>query len=43
MWEGTKDDIMNTNVKELNEFIFASSLMRAAKKIEEEHGDFDTI
>ncbi|QMU29007.1 ABC transporter ATP-binding protein [Adhaeribacter radiodurans] len=43
MWEGTKDDIMNTNIKELNEFIFASSLMRAAKKVDEELGDIQNI
>ncbi|PSR52424.1 ABC transporter ATP-binding protein [Adhaeribacter arboris] len=43
VWEGTKDDIMNTNIKELNEFIFASSLMRAAKKVDEELGDIQNI
>ncbi len=43
MWEGTKDDIMNTGIKELNEFVFASSLMRAAKKVEEEHGDISAL
>lgn len=43
LWEGTKDDIMNTKVKELNEFIFASTLMRAAKKVDEELGDIDTL
>ena len=43
VWEGTKDEIMNTNIKELNDFIFASSLMRAAKKIDEELGDLENI
>lgn len=36
LWEGTHDDIMDSNVKELNDFIFANRLMRDAKKIEEE-------
>ncbi|WP_439883423.1 ABC transporter ATP-binding protein [Pontibacter sp. MBLB2868] len=36
LWEGTRDDILDSNVKELNEFIFANRLMRDAKKIEEE-------
>ncbi len=43
VWEGTKEDIMNTNIKDLNEFIFASSLMRAAKKVDEELGDIQNI
>ncbi|MDQ4141992.1 MAG: ATP-binding cassette domain-containing protein, partial [Bacteroidota bacterium] len=43
VWEGTKDEIMNTNIKELNDFIFASSLMRAAKKVDEELGDIHNI
>lgn len=43
LWEGTKDDIMSTDIKELNEFIFANSLMRAAKRIEEEDGTIDTL
>ncbi|MCF6243383.1 MAG: ATP-binding cassette domain-containing protein, partial [Bacteroidales bacterium] len=30
-WEGTKDEILNTNNKELNDFIFASDLMRKFK------------
>lgn len=41
LWEGTRDDIMDTRVKELQDFIFASSLMRAAKKVEEELGSLD--
>ncbi|MBB6610458.1 ATP-binding cassette domain-containing protein [Pontibacter sp. Tf4] len=36
LWEGTRDDIMDSNVKELNDFIFANRLMRDAKKVEEE-------
>ncbi len=31
-WEGTKDEILNTDNKELNDFIFASDLMRKFKK-----------
>jgi phospholipid/cholesterol/gamma-HCH transport system ATP-binding protein len=41
LWEGTKDEIMDTTVPELKEFIFASSLMRAAKKVDEELGSLD--
>jgi len=36
LWEGTRDDILDSNVKELNDFIFANRLMRDAKKVEEE-------
>lgn len=43
LWEGTKDNIMDTKVKELNDFIFANSLMRAAKRIEDEGGDIDQL
>jgi phospholipid/cholesterol/gamma-HCH transport system ATP-binding protein len=43
LWEGTKDDIMDTKVKDLNNFIFANSLMRAAKKVEDEGGDIDDL
>jgi len=43
LWEGTKDEIMDTDVKELQQFIFASSLMRAAKKVEDELGSFDEM
>jgi phospholipid/cholesterol/gamma-HCH transport system ATP-binding protein len=43
VWEGTKDEIMNTKIKELNEFIFASTLMRAAKKVDDELGDIQDI
>ena len=35
LWEGTRDNILDSNVKELNEFIFANRLMRDAKKVEE--------
>jgi phospholipid/cholesterol/gamma-HCH transport system ATP-binding protein len=30
-WEGTKDEIAHTDNKELNDFVFASKFMRAAK------------
>lgn len=43
LWEGTKDEIMDTKVKELNNFIFANSLMRAAKKVEDEGGDLEDL
>jgi phospholipid/cholesterol/gamma-HCH transport system ATP-binding protein len=43
LWEGTRDNIMDTEVKELQEFVFASSLMRAAKKVDEELGSLDEI
>lgn len=36
LWEGTRDNILDSDVKELNEFIFANRLMRDAKKVEEE-------
>jgi phospholipid/cholesterol/gamma-HCH transport system ATP-binding protein len=36
LWEGTREDIMDSSVKELNEFVFANRLMRDAKRIEEE-------
>lgn len=31
IWEGTKEDILNTNVKDLQNFIFASKLIREMK------------
>lgn len=31
LWEGNKDEILHTDVKELNEFLFSSSLMRKVK------------
>jgi len=43
LWEGTKDNIMDTKVRELNDFIFANSLMRAAKRIEDEGGDLEEL
>jgi phospholipid/cholesterol/gamma-HCH transport system ATP-binding protein len=43
LWEGTRENIMDTDVKELQEFIFANSLMRAAKKVDEEMGSLDEI
>lgn len=41
MWEGTRENIMDTDIKELQEFVFASSLMRAARKVEQEMGSLD--
>ncbi len=31
-WEGTKEELLNSDNKELNEFIFAGGLMRQVKK-----------
>jgi phospholipid/cholesterol/gamma-HCH transport system ATP-binding protein len=36
LWDGTKDEILNAQVPELKEFIFSSSLVRAAKKVDDE-------
>lgn len=36
LWEGPREEIMDTDIKELNDFIFANRLMRDAKKVEEE-------
>jgi len=36
LWDGTKDLILNAEVPELREFIFSSSLVRAAKRIDQE-------
>ena len=33
-WEGTKDDLMHSDNKELNDFIFASDLFKKVKKAE---------
>ena len=35
-WDGTKEEILNAEVPELRDFIFSSSLVRAAKRIDEE-------
>ncbi|KAA5544791.1 ABC transporter ATP-binding protein [Adhaeribacter rhizoryzae] len=43
LWEGGREEIMDTSVPELKEFIFASSLMRAAKKVDEELGSLDEL
>lgn len=43
LWEGSRENIMDTHVPELKEFIFASSLMRAAKKVDEELGSLDEL
>lgn len=32
-WEGTKEDILRSDVTELNDFVFASPLMKAAREI----------
>ncbi len=32
-WEGTKDDILRSDVQELNDFVFASPLMKAAREV----------
>jgi len=32
-WEGSNKDMMQSDVKELNDFVFASPLMQAAKKV----------
>ncbi|GAA3930183.1 ABC transporter ATP-binding protein [Hymenobacter algoricola] len=37
LWDGNKDEILNTTVPELKEFIFSSSLVRAAKKVDDEN------
>ena len=36
LWDGTKDEILNATVPELREFIFSSSLVRAAKRVDDE-------
>mgnify|MGYP006285303013 FL=1 len=33
LWEGTKEEIMNTDSKELNDFVFATSLAQQIKKV----------
>ena len=33
-WQGTKDDILTSENKELNDFIFASDLFRKVKAVE---------
>jgi len=43
LWEGTRENIMDTDVKELQEFIFASSLMKAARKVDQELGSLDEL
>ncbi|WP_205503934.1 ABC transporter ATP-binding protein [Rufibacter psychrotolerans] len=35
LWEGHSTEIMDTHVKELNDFIFSNRLMRDAKKVEQ--------
>lgn len=43
LWEGTRDEIMDTDIKELNDFIFANRLMRDAKKVEEEEREEERL
>jgi phospholipid/cholesterol/gamma-HCH transport system ATP-binding protein len=31
-WKGNKDELLNSNNKELNEFVFASELFKRLKK-----------
>lgn len=38
LWDGNKEEILNAEVPELREFIFSSSLVRAAKRVEQEDG-----
>lgn len=33
LWEGTKDDILESDVPEFNEFVFANALVKAIKKV----------
>ena len=35
LWEGTREQIMDTDIKELNDFIFANRLMRDAKTVDD--------
>ena len=32
LWEGSKEDIVNSNVKELDDFVFTNKLMRGLKR-----------
>ena len=34
-WQGTKDDVMSSTNKELNDLVFASDLFRKVKEVEE--------
>ncbi|GGF13573.1 ABC transporter ATP-binding protein [Hymenobacter cavernae] len=38
LWDGNKDEILNAQVPELKEFIFSNSLVRAAKRVDDEGG-----
>ena len=35
-WQGTKDDVMNSTNKKLNDLVFASDLFRKVKEVEME-------
>ncbi|MBO3269187.1 MULTISPECIES: ABC transporter ATP-binding protein [Hymenobacter] len=43
LWDGDKDTILNAEVPELKEFIFSSSLVRAAKRVDDEGGLQDVL
>lgn len=34
LWEGTKEEILNADVPEFNEFVFANALVKAIKKVQ---------
>ncbi|MBC6611209.1 ATP-binding cassette domain-containing protein [Hymenobacter sp. BT507] len=43
LWDGDKETILNAEVPELKEFIFSSSLVRAAKRVDDEGGLQDVL
>ncbi|MFT2008743.1 ABC transporter ATP-binding protein [Pontibacter sp. 13R65] len=43
LWEGNSVEIMETDIKELNDFIFANRLMRDAKKVEDERAEEERL
>lgn len=38
-WEGTKEEVVNSDNENLNSFIFASDLFKKVKEAEQEHGE----
>ena len=38
-WQGTKDDIINSTNKRLNDLVFASDLFKKVKEVEQEEGN----
>lgn len=36
-WKGTKDDILQTDNKEINDFVYASSFMQSIKQVHKQH------